>query len=44
MEAIKKLKSPYRQTFDAEEMNSIEMQRDGWQAILDNFKKYAQAN
>jgi uncharacterized protein YndB with AHSA1/START domain len=29
-----------RVTFDAEEKNSIEMQRGGWQAILNNFKKY----
>ena len=28
--------------FEAESMNSIEMQRSGWQAILDNFKKYAE--
>ncbi len=27
------------ETFDAENMNSLEMQRAGWQAILDNFKK-----
>lgn len=31
-------------TFDAETENPIEMQRDGWQAILDNFKKYTEAN
>ncbi|MBL0740605.1 SRPBCC family protein [Chryseolinea lacunae] len=31
-------------TFDAETENSEEMQRGGWQAILDNFKKYAEAN
>lgn len=30
-------------TFDAEEQNSIEMQRGGWQAILDNFKKHVEA-
>lgn len=30
--------------FDAENQNPIEMQRDGWQAILDNFKKYAETN
>lgn len=30
------------ETFDAENQNAIEMQRDGWQAILDNFKKYAE--
>lgn len=32
------------ETFDAENENDIEMQRDGWQAILNNFKKYAEAN
>ena len=31
-------------TFDAESMNSIEMQRSGWQAILDNFKKYVESS
>jgi uncharacterized protein YndB with AHSA1/START domain len=29
-------------TFDAETQNPIEQQRDGWQAILDNFKKYVE--
>ncbi|PZD79341.1 SRPBCC family protein [Mesonia sp. K7] len=29
-------------TFDAENVNSVEMQRDGWQAILNNFKKYTE--
>ena len=28
--------------FDAEHMNPIEMQRDGWQAILNNFKSYCE--
>lgn len=32
------------ETFDPENMNPLEMQRGGWQAILDNFKKYAEAN
>jgi uncharacterized protein YndB with AHSA1/START domain len=32
------------ETFEAENTNSIEMQRGGWQSILDNFKKYAEAN
>ncbi len=32
------------ETFDAEEVNSIEIQQGGWQAILDNFKIYAEAN
>ena len=29
------------ESFEAEDMNSIEMQSAGWQSILDNFKKYA---
>ena len=32
------------ETFDAETTNSVEMQKGGWQAILDNFKKYAESN
>ncbi|MFC5269159.1 SRPBCC family protein [Adhaeribacter terreus] len=32
------------ETFDAENSNPVEMQRGGWQAILDNFKKYTEAN
>ncbi|MEH7393076.1 SRPBCC family protein [Bacillus sp. JJ1474] len=28
------------ETFDAEASNSIELQQQGWQAILNNFKKY----
>ena len=32
------------ETFEAESTNSIELQRGGWQAILDNFKKYVEAN
>lgn len=31
-------------TFDPEEQNPLEMQKGGWQAILDNFKKYTEAN
>jgi len=31
-------------TFDAEEQNSLEMQKGGWQAILNNFKKYTETN
>jgi uncharacterized protein YndB with AHSA1/START domain len=30
--------------FEAETVNPEEMQRSGWQAILDNFKKYTEAN
>ena len=31
-------------TFDAETQNPTEMQRDGWQSILNNFKKYVEKN
>ena len=31
------------EVFEAEAENSIELQRSGWQAILDNFKKYAES-
>jgi uncharacterized protein YndB with AHSA1/START domain len=30
------------QTFDPERENPLDMQRDGWQAILDNFKKHVE--
>lgn len=30
------------ETFDPENENSTEMQRAGWQAILENFKKYTE--
>lgn len=30
------------QTFEIEDENSIELQRKGWQAILNNFKKHAE--
>lgn len=29
--------------FEAENTNSLELQKGGWQAILDNFKKYTEA-
>jgi uncharacterized protein YndB with AHSA1/START domain len=32
------------ESFEAETENPIEMQRGGWQAILDSFKKYVEAN
>lgn len=32
-----------RVMFDAEEQHSIELQRSGWQAILDNFKRHVEA-
>lgn len=31
-------------TFDADTEHPIEMQRNGWQAILDNFKKHTESN
>ena len=31
------------ETFDPETENSHELQRSGWQSILDNFKKYVEA-
>lgn len=31
------------ESFEAENTNSPEMQKAGWQAILDNFKKYTEA-
>jgi uncharacterized protein YndB with AHSA1/START domain len=31
------------ESFDAETLHSVEMQRSGWQAILDRFKKYAES-
>lgn len=37
-------KTKVTETFEAEGQNPVEMQRGGWQAILDNFKKYAEAN
>lgn len=30
------------ESFDPESENSAELQKSGWQAILDNFKKYAE--
>jgi uncharacterized protein YndB with AHSA1/START domain len=32
------------ETFEAESQNDVEMQRGGWQAILNNFKKYTEAH
>lgn len=30
--------------FDAENMNPVEMQRQGWQSILNNFSNYVETN
>ncbi len=32
------------ETFEAENENPLELQQTGWQAILDNFKKYTESN
>lgn len=32
------------ETFEAEDIHSTEMQKQGWQSILDNFKKYTETN
>ena len=31
-------------TFDAESQNPVELQQQGWQAILDTFKNYVETN
>lgn len=31
-------------TFDAENVYSLEQQEEGWQAILDNFRRYVEGN
>lgn len=33
-----------RETFEMENQNPEEMQRGGWQAIIDSFKKYTEEN
>ncbi|MCO6453423.1 MAG: SRPBCC family protein [Caldilineales bacterium] len=33
-----------RITFDSEPTHSVEQQRDGWQAILNNFARYVEAS
>ena len=35
-------KTRVEETFEVENTNPVEMQRGGWQAILNNFKKYAE--
>ena len=37
-------KTEITEEFQAENENSIEMQEMGWQAILDNFKRYTEEN
>jgi len=35
-------KTKVTENFDPENQNPVEFQKDGWQAILDNFKKYSE--
>ncbi len=37
-------KTKVTETFEAETENAPEMQQQGWQAILDNFRKYVEEN
>lgn len=39
-----KNKTKITETFEAENTHSIELQKTGWQAILDNFKKYVETH
>ncbi len=41
--SITNLQTEVRITFDLETENSEELQRSGWQAILDNYKKHAES-
>jgi len=34
--------TPVRITFEAEQANPVEIQKEGWQSILDNFKRYVE--
>ena len=31
------------ESFEAESQNPVELQRNGWQSILNNFKKFAES-
>ena len=37
-------KTKVTETFEVENINPLEVQQGGWQAILDNFGKYVEAN
>ena len=41
---VEKGKTVVTETFEAESIHSPEMQKAGWQSILDNFKKYVESN
>jgi uncharacterized protein YndB with AHSA1/START domain len=40
--AVANNRTTVTETFDAEQENPVEMQRAGWQSILDNFKNYVE--
>jgi uncharacterized protein YndB with AHSA1/START domain len=40
--AARDYKTEVIESFETENENSLELQRTGWQAILENFKKYAE--
>ena len=42
--ASKSHETQITESFDAETTHSIEQQQSGWQAILNNFKKYTEEN
>lgn len=44
LEEIDKNTTKVKITFDPETQNSVEMQREGWYAILNNFHKYVENN
>jgi len=37
-------KTKVTETFDPESQNSLDMQRAGWQAILENYRKHVESN
>lgn len=43
-EKISDTETKVSETFDMESLNSEDAQRAGWQAILDNFKKFVEGN
>lgn len=42
--STKENKTEITESFEAEDTNPIEMQRSGWQSILDNFKRFTETN
>jgi uncharacterized protein YndB with AHSA1/START domain len=42
-EKLSSAKTKIMQAFEAENENSLELQQNGWQAILDNYKKHVES-